>query len=123
MPWAKSTVAATPYSPVLRGRRPSICHLSWRHPQPPPLPTWSLVSVDFVGSLHRRAKWRVGDPAGRNARSQLADEATEVRPVLHDRDRKFSRGFDTNREAEGARVMPTPLMAPKNQHLRRALGG
>jgi transposase InsO family protein len=71
-----------------------------------------------------------GEPNGewvtqqaRNALWQLAEEATEVRLMLHDRDRKFSRGFDTLWEAEGARVMLTPLMAPKaNAYAERWVG-
>jgi len=57
--------------------------------------------------------WHWVTQQARNALWQLADEATEVRLVLHDRDRTFTRGFDTVSEAEGARVMLPPLMAPK----------
>ena len=71
-----------------------------------------------------------GEPNGewvtqqaRNALWQLVEEASEVRLVLHDRDRKFTRGFDAVREAEGARVMLTPLMAPKaNAYAERWVG-
>jgi putative transposase len=53
----------------------------------------------------------------RNLSWKLSDEGINVRVVVHDRDRKFARGFDSVFEAEGARVILTPLMAPRaNAH-------
>lgn len=43
--------------------------------------------------------------------------------VVHDRDRKFARSFDAVFEGEGARVLLTPLMAPRaNVHAERWVG-
>jgi len=91
-----------------------------------------LYVLFFIHVGSRRIVWAActGEPNGewvtqqaRNALWQLAEEATEVRLMLHDRDRKFSRGFDTLWEAEGARVMLTPLMAPKaNAYAERWVG-
>jgi putative transposase len=56
----------------------------------------------------------------RNLSWKLSDEGINVRVVVHDRDRKFARGFDSVFEAEGARVILTPLMAPRaNAHAER----
>ena len=91
-----------------------------------------LYVLFFIHVASRRIVWAActGEPNGewvtqqaRNVLWQLADEATEVSLVLHDRDRKFTRGFDTVCEAEGARVMLTPLMAPKaNAYAERWVG-
>jgi hypothetical protein len=59
----------------------------------------------------------------RNLSWKLSDEGINVRVVVHDRDRKFARGFDSVFEAEGARVILTPLMAPRaNAHAERWVG-
>jgi putative transposase len=56
----------------------------------------------------------------RNLSWKLSDEGINVRVVVHDRDRKFARGFDSVFEADGARVILTPLMAPRaNAHAER----
>jgi len=91
-----------------------------------------LYVLFFIHLASRRIVWAActGEPEGewvtqqaRNALWQLAEDATEVKLMLHDRDRKFSRGFDTVWEAEGARIMLTPLMAPKaNAHAERWVG-
>jgi putative transposase len=91
-----------------------------------------LCVLFFIRVASRRIVWAActGEPSGewvtqqaRNALWQLADEATQVRLMLHDRDRKFSRGFDTVWQAEGGRVMLTPLMAPKaNAYAERWVG-
>jgi transposase InsO family protein len=59
----------------------------------------------------------------RNLSWRLSEEGIKVRVVVHDRDRKFARSFDAVFESEGARVILTPLMAPKaNAHAERWVG-
>ena len=53
----------------------------------------------------------------------MADEGMELSLLIHDRDRKFSGSFDTVFRSEGARVVLTPLMAPRaNAHAERWIG-
>jgi hypothetical protein len=60
----------------------------------------------------------------RNLSWKLADDGIGVRVLIHDRDRKFAKCFDSVFEAEGARVILTPLMAPRaNAHAERWVGG
>ena len=59
----------------------------------------------------------------RNLIWRLADDGIGVRVLIHDRDRKFAKSFDTVFEAEGARVILTPLIAPRaNAHAERWVG-
>ena len=59
----------------------------------------------------------------RNLAWQLDEEGIELSILLHDRDRKFAGGFDRVFESGGARVVLTPLMAPKaNAHAERWIG-
>ncbi len=53
----------------------------------------------------------------------LAEAGTEVTIMIHDRDRKFAGGLDAACGAEGARVVLTPLLAPRaNAHAERWVG-
>ena len=59
----------------------------------------------------------------RNLSWKLAEEGINVRILIHDRDRKFAKSFDGVFAAEGARVILTPLMAPRaNAHAERWVG-
>ena len=59
----------------------------------------------------------------RNLSMQLADEGLELTVVVHDRDRKYCKGFDSVLESQGAEVVLTPLMAPTaNAHTERWVG-
>ena len=59
----------------------------------------------------------------RNLSWKLAEEGINVRILIHDRDRKFATSFDGVLGAEGARVILTPLQAPKaNAHAERWVG-
>jgi transposase InsO family protein len=91
-----------------------------------------LYVLFFIHLASRRILWaastRAPDTAwvtqqARNLFWELAEEETEVTVMIHDRDRKFARGLDTVCEAEGARVVLTPLMAPRaNAHAERWVG-
>jgi transposase InsO family protein len=59
----------------------------------------------------------------RNLAWHLEEEGIELSIMLHDRDRKFGASFDRVFESGGARVVLTPLMAPKaNAHAERWIG-
>ena len=57
----------------------------------------------------------------RNLCWKLQDEGIRLRFVIHDRDRKFAPQADRVFRAEGARVIITPLMAPRAKRPRRTL--
>jgi putative transposase len=59
----------------------------------------------------------------RNLSWQLEDEGMKLSLMIHDHDRKFPASFDRIFEAEGARAILTPLMAPRaNAHAERWIG-
>jgi transposase InsO family protein len=59
----------------------------------------------------------------RNLSSQLEEEGIKLSLVIHDHDRKFPGSFDNIFVADGARVILTPLMAPRaNAHAERWIG-
>ena len=59
----------------------------------------------------------------RNASGDLRDVGVVPRFLIRDRDTKFSRSFDAVFEAEGARIITTPIRAPNgNAHAERWVG-
>ena len=59
----------------------------------------------------------------RNLSWKVDDVGIKLRIVIHDRDRKFAPKADTVFSSEGARVIVTPLMAPRaNAHAERWVG-
>ena len=59
----------------------------------------------------------------RNFVYQLQDQKVAVRFAIHDRDDKFTAGFDAVFAAEGMEVIRTPYRAPRsNSHCERAIG-
>lgn len=59
----------------------------------------------------------------RNLVWMLEEEGIELKVVIHDRDKKFAPGSDQVFKSVGARVIVTPLMAPRaNAHVERWIG-
>lgn len=59
----------------------------------------------------------------RNVTYELQDLGVPVRFAIHDRDAKFTSGFDAVLESEGVEVIKTPYRAPRaNSHCERAIG-
>jgi len=59
----------------------------------------------------------------RNLSWKLEDEGIRLSILIHDRDKKFAPTADVVFRSEGARVVLTPLMAPKaNAHVERWIG-
>jgi putative transposase len=59
----------------------------------------------------------------RNLSWRLEDEGVEVSVLIHDRDKKFALQADRLLQSQGARVILTPLMAPRaNAHAERWIG-
>jgi hypothetical protein len=59
----------------------------------------------------------------RNVSWRLEEDGIKLSVVIHDRDKKFARGADSVFKSEGARVILTPLMAPRaNAHCERLVG-
>ena len=54
---------------------------------------------------------------------ELQDLSVPVRFAIHDRDSKFTSGFDAVLESEGVEVIRTPYRAPRaNSHCERSIG-
>lgn len=59
----------------------------------------------------------------RNLSWRLEEEGIRLGFVIHDRDKKFARRADQVLKSQGARVIVTPLMAPRaNAHCERLIG-
>jgi len=66
---------------------------------------------DWVTQQARNLSWR------------LEEEGIKLSVVIHDRDKKFAKGADNVFRSEGARLIVTPLMAPRaNAHCERWIG-
>ena len=59
----------------------------------------------------------------RNLSWTLEEEGIKLRAVIHDRDKKFAPAADMILRSQGARVIVTPLLAPRaNAHAERWIG-
>ncbi|TME54256.1 MAG: transposase family protein [Chloroflexi bacterium] len=59
----------------------------------------------------------------RNVAYEIEDLGLPVRFAIHDRDAKFTSGFDAVLESEGVEVIRTPFRAPRaNSHCERSIG-
>ena len=59
----------------------------------------------------------------RNVLSMLDEEGIRLNALIHDRDKKFASSADDVFRSAGARVILTPLMAPRaNTHIERWIG-
>jgi len=59
----------------------------------------------------------------RNVAQAIQDLGIPVRFAIHDRDAKFTSGFDAVLESEGVEVIRTPYRAPQaNSHCERSIG-
>ena len=144
------TVSATAIRSVLRrarippaGRRSQLTWKQFLAAHAETLVATDFFSVDTVflkrlyvlmfvhlGSRRVLAAACTAEPNGewvtqqaRNLAWQLDEEGIELTILLHDRDRKFAASFDRVFESGGARVVVTPLMAPRaNAHAERWIG-
>jgi putative transposase len=78
--------------------------------------------VEFVASTSNPdGSWAAQQ--ARNLLMQLADRGQRFRLLLHDRDSKFSGGFDEILRSEGMRIVRTPIRAPNaNAYAERWVG-
>src|SRR5207247_10774060 len=59
----------------------------------------------------------------RNPSWRLEEDGIKLSVAIHDRDKKFARRADNVCRSDGARVILTPLMAPRaNAHCERWIG-
>ena len=67
--------------------------------------------VAAISTEHPTAPWTVQQ--ARNLSMTLSDDSVGLTVLIHDRDKKYPRQFDQVFEADGARVILTPILAPK----------
>ena len=78
--------------------------------------------IEFVASTSNPDGRWVAQQA-RNLLMHLADHEQSFRFLLHDRDSKFSGGFDQVFRSEGIKIIRTPIRAPNaNAHAERWVG-
>jgi len=76
--------------------------LHWRR-EPPPAPR----------RLHGASRRRVGDAAGAAGLVACVERDQPVRFLLRDHDGKFTKSFDAVFEAQGTRIIRTPIQVPE----------
>jgi transposase InsO family protein len=91
-----------------------------------------LYVLIYVHLATRRVIWAACTPApneawvvqqARNLTWQLQDEGIQLSGLIHDRDKKFAPRADAVFRSEGARIILTPLMAPRaNAYAERWIG-
>ena len=91
-----------------------------------------LYVLAFISISNRRVEYlaitRKPDTAwmlqqARNLLMELDDHSRPVRFLIHDRDAKFPRAFDTLLAGENIKVIRTPVQAPNaNAHMERWVG-
>ena len=67
--------------------------------------------VVAISTEHPTAPWTVQQ--ARNLSMTLSDDSVGLTVLIHDRDKKYPRQFDQVFKADGARVILTPILAPK----------
>ena len=89
----------------------------------PPYLCASGVAQSLIGELTSEPSAAWVTQQARNLSWRLEDEAIKLSVVVHDRDKKFAPQADQVLQAQGARVIVTPLMAPRaNAHCERLIG-
>ena len=78
--------------------------------------------IEFIASTSNPDGRWIAQQA-RNLLMQLADRGQSFRFLLHDRDSKFSGGFNEIFGSEGVTIVPTPIRAPNaNAYAERWVG-
>src|SRR2546425_12562217 len=65
------------------------------------------------GRLHGKPERNVDVQQARQLAWSLSERPTPIRFLIHDRDSKFTHGFDETFRSEGVEVIRTPFQAPK----------
>ena len=67
----------------------------------------------FLAGITTNPTWAWVTQVARNVTAELRDSGIDVKFVLRDRDAKFAPGFDAVWQGEGARILRSPVRAPK----------
>src|ERR1039457_4586752 len=77
----------------------------------------------LLGRCHRAPDRQLGHPEARNLAMTLEDEGRVVKFLIRDRDAKFVGPFDEVMTSIGARIIKTPVRAPRaNAFAERFVG-